>query len=61
MSAVANGGFTLNWVGNPAVNLQSATTLSPPNWQDVANTLGANAWAVTTAGGQKYFRLVEHP
>ncbi len=54
------GSVTLTWIGNPAVNLQSATSLSPSNWQDVPNTLGEHAWTVSVAGSQKYFRLVAH-
>ena len=38
--AAGNATTTLSWVGNPAVNLQSATSLSPSNWQDVASTAG---------------------
>lgn len=50
----------LSWVGNPAVNLQSATSLSPANWQDVPNTLGLYSTTVTTTGPQKFYRLISH-
>ena len=54
---VANGMVTLTWVGNPAVKLQSTTSLSAPNWQDVPNTLGMHSVKVSAAGTQQYFRL----
>ncbi|MGA2173915.1 MAG: hypothetical protein ABSH38_02920 [Verrucomicrobiota bacterium] len=55
---LVNGSVTLTWVGNAAVNLQSATSLSPSNWQDVPNTLGQHSLTVSVAGSQKYFRLI---
>ena len=54
------GSSTLTWVGNPAVNLQSATNLTTQSWQDVPNTLGAYSEVISTIGSQKYYRLVEH-
>lgn len=51
---------TLSWVGNPAVNLQSATSLSPSNWTDVPNTLGKYSITVTNSGPQKFYRLIQH-
>lgn len=54
----SNGTDVLSWIGNPAVNLQSTTNLSAPNWQDVPNTLGNHTLTVTPAGSQKYYRLV---
>jgi hypothetical protein len=61
INAGRSGGVTLSWVGNPAVNLQSATNLiAPVFWQDVTNTLGAYSLTVSPNGPQKYFRLVKH-
>jgi hypothetical protein len=57
---LSGGSINLSWVGNPAVNLQSATILSPPNWQDVPNTLGAYSLSVPATGPQQFFRLVKH-
>jgi hypothetical protein len=51
---------TLAWVGNPAVQLQSATSLAGGgNWANVTpSTLGAYSATVSTTGPQKYYRLV---
>ena len=57
---LTGGNINLSWVGNPAVNLQSTTNLSPANWQDVPNTLGLYSLPVPVTGTQKFFRLVEH-
>jgi hypothetical protein len=57
---LTGGNVNLSWVGNPAVNLQSTTILSPANWQDMPNTLGLYSLPVPVTGSQKFFRLVEH-
>jgi hypothetical protein len=53
-------GTTLNlsWVGNPAVQLQSATSASGPWANVVPSTLGKYSTTVSTTGGPKYYRLV---
>jgi hypothetical protein len=54
--------MTLSWVGNPAVQLQSATTLTGAgggNWANVTpSTLGKYSTTVSTSSGIKYYRLV---
>jgi len=57
---LSGGNINLSWVGNPAVNLQSTTSLSPANWQDVPNTLGLYSLPVSVTGPQMFFRLVQH-
>jgi len=49
----------LYWVGNPAVQLQSATSLANGgNWANVSpSTLGKYSTTVSTVGGPKYYRL----
>jgi hypothetical protein len=51
---------TLSWVGNPAVQLQSATSLANGgNWANVVpSTLGAYSATVPVTGPQKFYRLV---
>jgi hypothetical protein len=62
VGAPAGGTATLSWVGNPAVNLQSTLSLSPPNWQDVTpSTLGLYSLPVSVTVSNKFFRLVQHP
>jgi hypothetical protein len=60
ISPVASRTATLTWIGNPAVNLQSTTSLNPPNWQDVPNTLGQHSWPASATGAQTYYQLVQH-
>ncbi len=54
---LAGGNINLSWVGNPAVKLQSTTSLSPPNWLDVPNTYGLYSLPASVTGPQKFFRL----
>lgn len=58
VSPVANGQTTASWTAAPAVRLQTATSLNPPSWQDVPNTLGQGSAKVNVAAGQVYLRLV---
>ena len=53
----AGGSMNLSWVGNPAVKLQSTTSLSVPNWLDVPNTYGLYSLPVSVTGSPKFFRL----
>jgi hypothetical protein len=57
---VANGQIGLTWVGNPAVNLQSSTSLLN-GWQDVPNTSGLYSWPAPVNGPIQFYRLVQHP
>lgn len=57
-SPASGGNLNLTWVGNPAVKLQSATSLTGTvNWQDVPGTYGLYSTSVPTTGPQKFFRL----
>jgi glycerophosphoryl diester phosphodiesterase len=47
---------TLNWNGTATLRLQKATTLTPPNWQDVPGTLGATNYN-DAAPGTAFYRL----
>ena len=60
-AATTNGTVTLTWIGNAAVNLQSASALAATTtWTDVPNTLGQHSLTVNAGGVQKYYRLVMH-
>jgi len=61
VGALSGGNLNLSWVGNPAVNLQSTTNLSSPNWTDVPNTSGLYSLPVSATGPQKFFRLQGQP
>jgi hypothetical protein len=55
---VSGGNVILSWVGNPAVQLQSATTLANGgNWANVSGTLGAYSATVSATGPAKFYRL----
>ena len=54
---LAGGSINLSWVGNPAVELQSTTSLSVPNWLDVPNSYGLYSLPVSVTGPPKFFRL----
>jgi hypothetical protein len=60
LGALSGGNVNLTWVGNPAVNLQSSTSLTVPNWADVPNTAGHFSLPVSVTGPEKYYRLVQH-
>jgi hypothetical protein len=57
IGSLAGGNIPLTWVGNPAVKLQSTTSLSVPNWQDVPNTYGLYSLPVSVSGPQQFYRL----
>jgi hypothetical protein len=54
---LVGGSLNLSWVGNPAVKLQSTTSLNVPNWLDVPNTYGLYSLPVPVAGPHTFFRL----
>ena len=55
---LTGGNVNLSWVGNPSVELQSATSLNPANWQNVVpSTLGLYSFPAPVAGPQEFFRL----
>jgi hypothetical protein len=57
---VTGSTLNLSWVGNPYVQLQSATSLANGgNWANVSpGTLGKYSTPVTTTGGPMFYRLV---
>jgi hypothetical protein len=50
---------SFNWVGGPSVKLQQTIGLTPPDWQDVAGTLGASSAMVPLTNRQAFFRLAQ--
>ena len=58
--SLKGGSLSLTWVGNPAVQLQSATSLANGgNWANVVpSTLGKYSTTVPVSVAQKYYRLV---
>jgi hypothetical protein len=52
----ANGKVNLSWVGNPAVELQSATNITS-NWQDMPGTYGLYSLSVSNTTPRQFFRL----
>jgi len=63
IGAASNGVATVTWIGNAAVQLQSATTLTGPNnWHNVNGTVGQHSYRVsTTSPTTTFYRLVQHP
>ncbi len=58
VGSLTGGKLNLSWVGNPAVELQSTTSLNPANWQDIVpDTHGLYSLPVSATGPQKFFRL----
>jgi hypothetical protein len=57
ISPVVNGAVTLTWIGNPAVRLRSASSLTSPIWTDVPNTLGFHSKTLNVTGASQYFRI----
>jgi hypothetical protein len=53
--SVVNGILNLTWVGAGA--LQSATTLSPPNWADVNPPPYGDTYSGPATGPAKFFRI----
>jgi hypothetical protein len=61
--SVARSGDTIviTWPGQADVKLQKATSLTTPNWQDVAGSLGASTANDTLSAAERYYRLVRQP
>lgn len=49
--------IAITWVGALDIKLQKTTSLSAPNWQDVAGSLGASSANDTIVGDAAYYRL----
>ena len=58
-SSASGDSITLTWDGRPGLHLQSATTLTNPVWEDVADTDGQSSKVLQVVGGQHFFRLVK--
>ena len=52
----AGGKVTITWVGGPNIKLQTTASLTNPNWQDVAGSLGKSSVEAVT-GGAAFYRL----
>jgi hypothetical protein len=48
---------TITWPGQPNVKLRKTTSLTTPNWGDVAGSLGASSVNDTVTGTAAYYRL----
>jgi endonuclease/exonuclease/phosphatase family metal-dependent hydrolase len=58
LSVVRNGAdIELNWLSGVGVRLQRSPTLAPPNWEDVAGTLGAGAFSEPRTNAAAFYRL----
>lgn len=60
LRAQRNGGdLSLTWNGATNTRLQRASSLAPPNWQDVAGTAGADSYSQPATNGAAFFRLIQ--
>jgi len=57
--ALSANNLVLSWPGAPTVVLQETTTLSPPTWTNVPNTLGASSATLPLTGKTAFFRLAQ--
>lgn len=55
--SVAGNNLNFTWTSGPTVRLQKATTLSPPNWGDVAGTTGNSSATEVIGTGNAFYRL----
>jgi len=54
---VSGNNVTITWPGQPDVKLRKTTSLTNPNWTDVAGSLGASSANDPFASGGTYYRL----
>jgi hypothetical protein len=59
MPVLSGNTLTLSWNGGPGIKLQKTTTLTNPNWLDVAGSDGVSQIDVLCAGSAGFFRLVK--
>jgi glycerophosphoryl diester phosphodiesterase len=48
----------LRWQAGPSIRLQRSSSLSPPTWHDVPDTLGTNSYSEPVSGGMSFYRLL---
>ena len=59
-ASLQNGQISIAWTGAANVQLQTTTSLSSPNWQNVSGTLGGSSYQVTVSGGANaFYRLAQ--
>ena len=54
---VSGNNVTITWPGQPDVKLRKTTSLTNPNWADVAGSLGASSATDAFTAGGAYYRL----
>jgi hypothetical protein len=57
--AMDGNGLRLSWPGAPGIRLQSSTSLSDRDWQDVPNSEGASSLQLFSTNDAAFFRLVK--
>jgi hypothetical protein len=56
---LAGGALTLTWAAGSNIQLQQTTSLSSPNWVDVAGTKGSGTYSTSTLTGTTFYRLIQ--
>ena len=54
-----SSGLHLSWLGGPGIQLQQATNLSEPVWQDAPNSAGASSVTLSLTNSAAFFRQVK--
>jgi hypothetical protein len=52
-------GLTLSWTGGAGIKLQQTTSLTIPNWQDVAGSDGVSSLELPRDAAAAFFRLIQ--
>jgi Putative Ig domain len=53
------GGLLLNWSGGAGpYQLQAATNLVNPNWQNIGGTISSNSFSITPTEGEMFYRAI---
>lgn len=55
--SASGGNVLISWNGGAGIKLQTTTSLTNPNWQDVPGSLGVSSISLPATGDPAYFRL----
>ncbi len=57
--SVSANNLSFNWTGGVGIKLQKTTSLTNPNWQDVAGSDGSSSASETIGAGNVFYRLIK--
>jgi hypothetical protein len=57
--SLSGNNLSFNWTGGVGIKLQKTTSLTNPNWQDVAGSDGSSSASEAIGAGNAFYRLIK--